>query len=81
MSCHVLPLFPLTLLDDRKWGKRMTSELPKLIEKRIEESKSEEKLPFADAVTPALTKIDIPMDKKTLFVIFLRLAFEIPMQH
>jgi hypothetical protein len=52
--------------DDRKWGKRMTSELPKLIEKRIEESKSEEKLPFADAVTPALTKIDIPMlDKKT----------------
>jgi hypothetical protein len=52
--------------DDRKWGKRMTSELPKLIEKRIEESKSGEKLPFADAVTPALTKIDIPMlDKKT----------------
>jgi hypothetical protein len=52
--------------DDRKWGKRMSSELPKLIEKRIEESKSEEKLPFADAVTPALTKIDIPMlDKKT----------------
>lgn len=48
------------VLDDRKWGKRMTSELPKLIEKRIEESKSEEKLPFADAVTPALTKIDIP---------------------
>ena len=46
--------------DDRKWGKRMTSELPKLIEKRIEESKSEEKLPFADAVTPALTKIDVP---------------------
>jgi hypothetical protein len=44
----------------------MTSELPKLIEQRIEESKSEEKLPFADAVTPALTKIDIPMlDKKT----------------
>lgn len=52
--------------DDRKWGKRMTSELPKMIEKRIEESKTEEKLPFADAVTPALTKIDIPMlDKKT----------------
>lgn len=25
--------------DDRKWDKRMTSELPKLIEKRIEESK------------------------------------------
>ena len=46
--------------DDHKWGKRMTSELPKLIEKRIEESKSEEKLPFADAVKPALTKIDIP---------------------
>ena len=46
--------------DDRKWGKRMTSELPKMIEKRIEESKSDEKLPFADAVTPALTKIDIP---------------------
>lgn len=46
--------------DDRKWGKRMTSELPKMIEKRIEESKSEEKLPFADAVTPALTKFDIP---------------------
>jgi hypothetical protein len=54
------------LQDDRKWGKRMSSELPKLIEKRIEESKSGEKLPFADAVTPALTKIDIPMlDKKT----------------
>ncbi len=53
--------------DDRKWGKRMTSELPKLIEERIEESKSEEKLPFADAVTPALTKIDIPnlTEKKT----------------
>lgn len=53
--------------DDRKWGKRMTSEIPKMIEKRIEESKSEEKLPFADAVTPALTKIDIPnlTDKKT----------------
>jgi hypothetical protein len=52
--------------DDRKWGKRMTSELPKLIEQRIEERKSEEKLPFADAVTPAITKIDIPMlDKKT----------------
>ena len=46
--------------DDRKWGKRMTSELPKMIEKRIEESKSEEKLPFADAVKPYLTKIDIP---------------------
>ena len=27
------------IADDRKWGKRMTSELPKLIEKRIEESK------------------------------------------
>lgn len=52
--------------DDRKWGKRMTSELPKMIEKRIEESKTEEKLPFADAVTPALTKIDIPtLYKKT----------------
>lgn len=52
--------------DDRKWGKRMTKEIPQLIEKRIEESKSEEKLPFADAVTPALTKIDIPiLDKKT----------------
>ena len=25
--------------DDRKWGKRMTSELPKLIEQRIEENK------------------------------------------
>ena len=46
--------------DDRKWEKRMTSEIPKIIEKRIEESKSEEKLPFADAVKPALTKIDIP---------------------
>lgn len=47
--------------DDRKWGKRMTSEIPKLIEKTIEESKSnEKKLPFADAVKPALTKIDIP---------------------
>lgn len=54
------------IADDRKWGKRMTSEIPKLIEQRIEESKSEEKLPFADAVTPALTKIDIPiLDKKT----------------
>ena len=54
--------------DDRKWGKRMTSELPKLIEQRIEESKTEEKkLPFADAVKPALTKIDIPnlTEKKT----------------
>ena len=47
--------------DDRKWGKRMSSELPKMIEQRIEESKSnEKKLPFADAVKPALTKIDIP---------------------
>jgi hypothetical protein len=47
--------------DDRKWGKRMSSELPKMIEQRIEESKSnEKKLPFADAVTPALTKLDIP---------------------
>ena len=45
--------------DDRKWGKRMSAELPKMIEKRIEESK-EKKLPFADAVKPALTKIDIP---------------------
>lgn len=55
------------ITDDRKWGKRMTSELPKLIEQRIEESKSEEKLPFADAVKPALTKIDIPnlTEKKT----------------
>ena len=53
------------IADDRKWGKRMTSEIPKLIEKTIEESKSNE-LPFADAVKPALTKIDIPMlDKKT----------------
>ena len=48
------------IADDRKWGKRMTSEIPKLIEKTIEESKSEGKLPFADAVKPALTKIDIP---------------------
>ena len=49
------------IADDRKWGKRMSSEIPKLIEKTIEESKTEEKkLPFADAVTPALTKIDIP---------------------
>ena len=47
--------------DDRKWGKRMSKEIPQLIEKRIEESKTEEKkLPFADAVKPALTKIDIP---------------------
>ena len=55
------------IADDRKWGKRMTSEIPKLIEKTIEESKSDEKkLPFADAVKPALTKFDIPMlDKKT----------------
>ena len=49
------------IADDRKWGKRMTSEIPKLIEKTIEESKSNEnKLPFADAVKPYLTKIDIP---------------------
>ena len=55
------------IADDRKWGKRMSSEIPKLIEKTIEESKfNEKKLPFADAVKPALTKIDIPMlDKKT----------------
>lgn len=56
------------IADDRKWGKRMSSELPKLIEKTIEESKSnEKKLPFADAVTPYLTKIDIPnlTEKKT----------------
>ena len=56
------------IADDRKWGKRMTSEIPKLIEKTIEESKSDEKkLPFADAVKPALTKIDIPnlTEKKT----------------
>lgn len=33
--------------DDRKWGKRMTSELPKIIEKRIEESK-EEKTPLCN---------------------------------
>ena len=47
--------------DDRKWGKRMTSELPKMIEQCIEESKSNENnLPFADAVKPALTKLDIP---------------------
>lgn len=32
--------------DDRKWGKRMTSELPKMIEKRIEESK--EKTPLCN---------------------------------
>ena len=54
--------------DDRKWGKRMSSELPKMIEQRIEESKTEEKkLPFADAVKPALTKLDIPnlTEKKT----------------
>ena len=56
------------IADDRKWGKRMTAEIPQLIEKTIEESKSnEKKLPFADAVKPALTKIDIPnlTDKKT----------------
>ena len=56
------------IADDRKWGKRMSSELPKMIEQRIEESKTEEKkLPFADAVKPALTKIDIPnlTEKKT----------------
>lgn len=54
--------------DNRKWGKRMSSELPKLIEQRIEESKSnEKKLPFADAVKPAITKLDIPnlTEKKT----------------
>ena len=32
------------LQDDRKWGKRMTSELPKMIEKRIEESKEKSPL-------------------------------------
>ena len=49
------------IADDRKWGKRMTSELPKMIEQCIEESKSnEKKLPFADAVKPAITKFDIP---------------------
>ena len=56
------------IADDRKWGKRMTSEIPKLIEKTIEESKSNEnKLPFADVVKPALTKLDIPnfTEKKT----------------
>lgn len=56
------------IADDRKWDKRMTSEIPKLIEKTIEESKSnEKKLPFAECVKPALTKIDIPnlTDKKT----------------
>lgn len=56
------------IADDRKWGKRMSSEIPKLIEKTIEESKSnEKKLPFADAVKPALTKIDVPnlTEKKT----------------
>ena len=31
------------ITDDRKWGKRMTSEIPKLIEKTIEESKPDEK--------------------------------------
>ena len=47
--------------DDRKWGKRMSSEIPQLIEKTIEESKSnDKKLPFADAVKPALTKFDVP---------------------
>ena len=30
--------------DDRKWGKRMSSELPKMIEKRIEECKADEKV-------------------------------------
>lgn len=55
-------IIPIDIVsDDKKWGKRMSSELPKMIEKRIEESKSnEKKLPFADAVKPALTKIDIP---------------------
>ena len=56
------------IADDRKWDKRMTSEIPKLIEKTIEESKSnEKKLPFAECVKPALTKIDIPnlTEKKT----------------
>lgn len=33
--------------DDRKWEKRMTSELPKIIEKRIEESK-EKKTPLCN---------------------------------
>lgn len=36
--------------DDRKWEKRMTSELPKIIEKRIEESK--EKKPIKAVITP-----------------------------
>ena len=36
--------------DDRKWGKRMTSELPKMIEQRIEENK--EKKPIKAVITP-----------------------------
>ena len=36
--------------DDRKWGKRMTTELPKMIEQRIEENK--EKKPIKAVITP-----------------------------
>jgi hypothetical protein len=55
--------------DDRKWGKRMTSELPKLIEKRIEESKektpvcnipeacSYDEAPYADIKQPIIGDI------------------------
>lgn len=47
--------------DDRKWGKRANTNIPQFIEKTIEDSKSnDKKLPFADAVKPALTKIDVP---------------------
>lgn len=55
-------IIPIDIVsDDKKWGKRMIKEIPNLIEKYIEDSKSEEKkLPFADAVKPYLTKIDIP---------------------
>ena len=55
-------IIPIDIVsDDKKWGKRMIKEIPQLIEKYIEDSKSnDKKLPFADAVTPYLTKIDIP---------------------
>lgn len=48
------------ITDDRKWGKRMTSELPKLIEKRIEENK---KTPLCN-LPETCTFEDCPHDVK-----------------
>ena len=46
------------ITDDRKWGKRMTSEIPKMIEKRIEESKVDDKVlcnpPYSEEKKTAL---------------------------